>query len=185
MTTHCSEMKFVKETQTGRRQFLRAGIFGGAAALLAPALWPLGTFAAGHTDVLLLSCMDYRLVGHTRDYMVKEGLGDEKYDYIVLAGASLGAVTKKFPAWNTTFWDHLGLAIDLHHIHKVMILDHRDCGAYEKIFGIDFYKFPAKETRIHTVQLQELRRQIKQRYGKRLLDVELLLMDLKGKVEKI
>ena len=36
---------------------------------------------------------------------------------IVLAGAALGAVTPKFPAWNQTFWEHLGVAIDLHGIH--------------------------------------------------------------------
>src|ERR1700716_1533668 len=98
MKTLCSEMKFAKETQTGRRQFLRAGVFGGAAALLAPALWPLATFAADYPDVLLLSCMDYRLVGQTRHYMIERGLGARKYDHIILAGAAAWAAPqRKYP----------------------------------------------------------------------------------------
>jgi len=53
------------------------------------------------------------------------------YDHVVLAGASLGAVSYKFPGWDATFWEHLDVAIKLHHIRKVIVLDHRDCGAYK------------------------------------------------------
>ena len=184
MYTDYPEAKGLEET---RRRFLRTAIVGGGAAVLGTTLWPLAAFAAGHTDVLLLSCMDYRLTGKTRSYMVRRGLGDKKYDHIVLAGAALGAVTDKFPEWNKTFWDELGLAIDLHEVHKVMILDHRDCGAYKQIFGKDFAQYPAEETRIHTEQLQTLRHQIDEKYGKRepKLAVELLLMNLAGQVQEI
>lgn len=177
----------VKGLEGTRRQFLRTAIVGGGAAVLGTALWPLGAFAAGHTDVLLLSCMDYRLTGKTRSYMVRRGLGDQKYDHIVLAGAALGAVTDKFPEWNKTFWDELGLAIDLHGVHKVMILDHRDCGAYKQIFGKDFAQYPAEETRIHAEQLRTLRDKINEKYGQHTpkLEVEMLLMNLQGRVENI
>src|SRR6266550_4739715 len=178
MRTNYSQLRFLKNTQTGRRQFLRNVIVGGGAATLGTAFWPF-TFAAGQTDALLLSCMDYRLVGKTRSYMVHRGLGDKKYDHIVLAGASLGAITNKFPEWNKTFWDELSLAIDLHGIYRVMVLDHRDCGAYKDIFGKDFAKNPAEETRVHAEQLRTLRHQIDEKYGKRRrsLEVELLLMN--------
>jgi carbonic anhydrase len=186
MKTNYSQMLRLKQTQTGRRQFLRNAIAGGGAAILGTALWPRA-FAAGHTDALLLSCMDYRLVGETRRYMVGRGLGEKKYDHIVLAGAALGAITEKFPEWNKTFWDELGLAIALHGIHKVMVLDHRDCGAYKEIFGKDFARHPAEETRIHAEQLRILRHQIDERYAKHApkLEVELLLMNLAGKVQEI
>jgi len=43
-------------------------------------------------------------------------------------GGPGGADRHNFRPGNQTFWDHLGVAIDLHKIHKVIVLDHRDCG---------------------------------------------------------
>jgi hypothetical protein len=126
--------------------------------------------------------MDYRLVEATGHYMASRGLKG-KYDHLILAGAALGALTDKFPSWNQTFWDHLGVAIDLHKIHKVLVLDHRDCGAYKVILGEDFAKDPAKETTIHTTQLQRLGKMVKEKYP--ALEVELFLMALDGTVEGI
>ena len=123
-----------------------------------------------------------RLIDEIDRYMTSRGLRD-KYDHIILAGASLGAITEKYPAWNKTFWGHLDVAIQLHHIHKVIVMDHRDCGAYKVILEKDFYQDPVKETAIHSEKLNELRRQIKAKYPK--LEVELLLMDLNGKIENI
>jgi carbonic anhydrase len=144
--------------------------------------WTLAKEGAHGTDVLLLSCMDYRLVDDTERYMTGRGLRD-RYDHVVLAGASLGAVTSKFPAWGQTSWDHLGVAIDLHHIRKVMVLDHRDCGAYKVILGTAHLASPASERAAHAEALNQLRAQILARHPK--LDVELLLMSLDGSVESI
>jgi len=163
----------------GRRRFLQLGVLGGGASLLA---LPSIGWAAGDVDALLLSCMDYRLVAATGTWMAKRGLKG-KYDHVVLAGASLGAITDKFPDWNKTFWQHLDVAIDLHHVHRAIILDHRDCGAYKVILGEDCCKDPKKEKDLHTEKLRELRKQISDKHPK--LGVELALMDLKGKVETI
>jgi carbonic anhydrase len=38
----------------------------------------------------------------------------------------------------------VGLAVDLHHIHQVIVMDHRDCGAYKVILGEDFAKDPRR-----------------------------------------
>lgn len=54
--------------------------------------------------------MDYRLIDETERYMSARGLRD-KYDHIILAGASLGALTDQYPAWNQTFWEHLEIAL--------------------------------------------------------------------------
>ena len=137
---------------------------------------------AGQTDVLLLSCMDYRLVDDTERYMTERGLRD-KYDHVILAGASLGATTDKYPAWNQTFLDHLDVAIKLHHIKKVIVLDHRDCGAYKVILGEDYAKDPEKEKSVHAERLSSLANIIKTKYPE--LEIELHLMDLAGNVEKI
>lgn len=149
--------------------------------LMAMAFLPKNAMT-GHTDALLLSCMDYRLVDETERYMADRGLRD-KYDHVILAGASLGAITDKYPAWNQTFWEHLDVAIKLHSIKKVIILDHRDCGAYKVILGEDFSKDPEKEKTVHTDTLSALSEQIKSKYPE--LEIELHLMDLSGGVLNI
>jgi len=166
----------------GRRRFLQTLALGGGAAGLTVLLPAARSRAAGQTEALLLSCMDFRLVDHTARYMTSRGLKD-KYDHIILAGAALGALSDKFPAWNQTFWDHLGVALDLHKIHKVVVLDHRDCGAYRVILGEDFAKNRIKETAIHAAHLQRLGKRIREKYP--ALEVELLLMALDGNVETI
>jgi len=47
----------------------------------------------------------------------------------VIAGAAIGVVSPKFADWHKAFWDNLAVTIELHHIKKVIAIDHRDCGA--------------------------------------------------------
>jgi carbonic anhydrase len=166
----------------GRRDFLRMAVLAGGAAALSSVVRPPSALASGHAEALLLTCMDYRLIDATSHYMSERGLKN-KYDHVVLAGASLGALTEKHPEWNKTFWDHLDLAVELHHEHEVMVLDHRDCGAYKQLLGEDLSKDPARETEVHAVWLKKLEGLIKEKH--RELKVELLLMSLAGKVEHI
>lgn len=163
-----------------RRDFLRRIALGAGVSLLWAAAAPAR--AGGKTDVLLLSCMDFRLMDEVQHYMANRGLVN-RYDHIVLAGASLGAVTDRFPAWNTTFWEHLDVAIKLHHIHKLMVMDHRDCGAYKVVLGEDFGRNPERETVVHMQTLKQLGAAIADKYPE--LEVELLLMGLDGAVETI
>lgn len=166
----------------GRRDFLRMAVLAGGAGALSSVVRPSITLASGQADVLLLTCMDYRLINATNRYMAERGLRN-KYDHVVLAGASLGAVTEKHPEWNKTFWDHLALALELHKIHEVMVLDHRDCGAYRLLLGEDLSKDPGRETEVHGVWLKRLEGLIKEKH--RELRVELLMMSLAGRVERI
>ena len=115
-------------------------------------------------------------------YMSGCGLRD-KYDHVVLAGALLGAITDKDPAWNKIFWEHLDIAIKLHNIHKVIVMDHRDCGAYKAILGPEYAKDPRVEKDPHAAQLKDLRGMINEKYPK--LEVETLLMALGGKAETV
>src|SRR5690349_19085151 len=131
-----------------RRHIL--GLLGGG-VLLGAGLRPGLALAAGGTDALLLNCIDYRLTGATEKYMAEHGMAG-KYDQIVLAGAALGAKNDKFPAWGTTFMDHVQVAIDLHNIHKVVVMDHRDCGAYKVILGKDLAADPKEELAVHAKQ---------------------------------
>ena len=74
------------------------------------------------------------------------------------------------------------VAIDLHGIHKVVVIDHRDCGAYKVILGKDLTD-PKQEFEAHAAQMRSLRQDINQRHPK--LEVALHLMALDGTVETV
>ncbi|QCO04809.1 carbonic anhydrase [Azospirillum argentinense] len=167
-----------------RRTFLKIASLGAGAALMAP-LTPGVARAAqrgGGVDALLLSCMDYRLIDDIGRYMDARGLTN-RYDHVILAGASLGALTDRKKAWGEAFWDHVAVARQLHQIKRVMVMDHRDCGAYRVFLGTDLAADPEKETAAHAEQLRALGAAIKARHPG--LEVELLLMALDGRVESI
>lgn len=162
-----------------RRHFLKLAVAGGA-VLGGASVLPLSPAIAGGTaDALLLSCMDYRLVDDIVRYMDGRAMTN-KYDHVILAGASLGATSEKLN-WGKTFWDHLDVAIKLHHVHKVIVLDHKDCGAYRVVFERNFTG--DEEMAVHREQLTALKTAIKAKYPD--LAVETLIMDLDGKVAEI
>ncbi len=162
-----------------RREWMRTVTLGGGAMLLTSL--PL-VARAGETEALLLTCMDYRLEAKILAYMDGRGMRD-KYDHVVLAGASLGALTDKRPDWGRTFFEHLDVAIQLHHIKKVIVLDHRDCGAYKTFLGAASVATPAAETAAHENHLHQLRAAILKAHPK--LQVELAIMALDGKVQAV
>lgn len=166
---------------TDRRSFLTLATLAAGVALMAPAgIRPAA--AAGSVEALLLTCMDYRLIHEVAAYMEERGM-IHKYDQIILAGASLGALTNQKPEWGKEFWDHVAVAKDLHHIRKIIVMDHRDCGAYKVFLGDNYASDPAKETEIHSGYLRQLAAMIKERHPD--LEVELLLMALDGTVMPI
>ncbi len=163
-----------------RRKFLQTIGLGGGAMLLST-LAP-GVALAGQADALLLTCMDYRLTDDIDRYMSGRGMTD-KYDHVVLAGASLGVLTDKKPAWGEVFWDHLEVAKALHHIHEVIVLDHLDCGAYRVFLGDDAVKTRQAEHLAHDGYLRRLKAEIGRRHPD--LQVEIGIMSLDGKVETL
>jgi len=102
---------------------------------------------AANIPLLMLTCMDSRYPHRIIQTMDSKGLRG-KYDQLILAGASLGIVHKR--EWRTTFLDQLGFAIKEHGVKEVLILDHRDCGAYKKLLtpGVG-PKDPKKEKDAH------------------------------------
>ena len=83
-------------------------------------------FAKGGMS-LLLTCIDYRYPRRVLDAMNRV-LPGVAYDQFILAGASLGACR---PDWQKVLVQHIKAAKLLEHdIRRIVILDHRDCGAY-------------------------------------------------------
>ncbi|WP_247893489.1 carbonic anhydrase [Azospirillum endophyticum] len=166
---------------SSRRGFLKLATLGAGVTLMAPMMMSRPA-RAGSVDTLLLSCMDYRLMGHVAGYMNARNM-QANYDHVILAGASLGALTDKKPAWGDAFWDHVAVAKELHHIKRLIVMDHRDCGAYKVFLGMDLSPDPAKESEVHGQYLSKLKTMVRERHPD--LEVELLLMGLDGKVEKL
>ncbi|MFN8633837.1 MAG: carbonic anhydrase [Chloroflexota bacterium] len=172
----------------GRRRFFELAGTAGAAAVLATGLnlgiskVPSLFAAGGDVEALVLTCMDFRLVNEVGFLLNEHGLVN-KYDQIILAGATLGVATDKYPHWAQTFWDHLDLAIKLHSIKRVIAVDHRDCGAFKLVLGKDYGKLPDEETQIHTKVMTDFRDMVKKKQPN--VEVELLLMWLDGHVQPI
>jgi carbonic anhydrase len=116
---------------------------------------PANRLAKGRVDALILTCIDYRFVHLIPEYM-KKHYPSFSYDHTILAGASLGVFAGIYPAWASTFWEHLEVAIALHGIHTVIILDHRDCGAYREFEALPDAPGPKLERTIHQHYMDRL-----------------------------
>jgi hypothetical protein len=89
-------------------------------------------------NVLLLTCMDQRLLDDTVRFMNSLNL-QNRYDQLALAGGAMGALQLPDPnlpnakRWRAVFFLHLESAINALHrpIKDVFLLDHLDCGAYK------------------------------------------------------
>jgi carbonic anhydrase len=163
-------------TRFDRRSFMKLGGTAGLAAV-----FPLMAFGAeGNYEAMVLSCIDPRFPELTLNYMRSQGMLG-KYSQFVIAGASIGVVAPAFNDWHKAFWDNLAASIQLHHIPKVIAIDHRDCGAARIAYGDAKVANAEFETETHKAALMEFRKQVNERQPK--LAVETGLMALDGKVE--
>ncbi len=160
-----------------RRRF--GGLALGAAGLAA---FPLGARASGKAEALALTCIDFRLVDDAVRFFDGLQLTNE-YDQVQLAGAGLAAVSEKFPSSNKAFWDHVDIAKTLHHIEKVIVVDHRDCGAYKVAFGDKFAGEHDAETAQHKGVMLQVQAMLKMKHPD--LTSEYYLMALDGTAERV
>ncbi len=113
---------------------------------------------------MALTCIDYRLVDDSVKFFDGMQLTNE-YDLVALAGASLAGVSPKFPSSNAAFWDQASsISQTLHHIKKVIALDHRDCGAYKVAFGKDVATEHVAETAQHRTVMLQLKAQLAKKH---------------------
>ena len=166
----------VLRSRFDRRRFLQLSA-GGLALAACP---PLAFAAEGNYEAMVLSCIDPRFPEPTLNYMKGRGMLG-KYSQFVIAGAAIGVVAPAFKDWQKAFWDNLAASIQLHHIPKVIAINHRDCGAAKIAYGEPKVANCEIETETHKAALDEFRRQVAERQPK--LAVETGLMALDGKVE--
>ena len=128
---------------------------------------------------MVLSCIDPRFQSIIYNYLKKKKLNG-KYSSFTIAGAALGVTAMKFKKWHKVFWDNIDISIKLHKINKLIVINHRDCGAAKIINGKkNFSKI--NETKIHENSFQKIKKIFKKKYPK--LKIELKLISLNKKIE--
>jgi carbonic anhydrase len=157
-----------------RRHFL-----GFALATTGLAATRSGRAAEGNYEAMLLSCIDPRVVEPVRDWMIGRGLKGQ-YSQFVIAGAAIGVVAPAFATWQPAFWDNLATSADLHRIRRLVVVDHRDCGAARIAYGDAAIATPEAETKLHQEATATLRAEVAKRMPK--LQVECGLMALDGSI---
>ena len=117
-----------------------------------------------HTcDAVVITCIDFRFQLFI-DYWIRKNVGDVNYDRVALGGGvyDFYAILKQ-----------VEISDKLHHIKKVILMNHEDCGAYG---AAGIYAR-------HKNDLTQAKKTIEKLYPK--LKVETYYVHLDGEFEKI
>ena len=127
---------------------------------------------------MVLSCIDSRFQPKVFNYLKKKNLTG-KYSSFTIAGGSIGVTAKKFKKWHSTFWENLETSINLHKIGKLIVVNHKDCGAAKIVNGNK--KFNSSiENKIHKDSFIKLKKNLKKRFPK--IKVSFKVMTLKNAI---
>mgnify|MGYP003977257677 FL=1 len=129
---------------------------------------------------MVLSCMDPRFQLPVFKFIKKKNL-ISKHSSFTIAGAAVGVTHNKFKQWHKTFYNNLATSIQLHKIEKLIVINHKDCGAAKIANGKKEFNV-TNEKKIHEDSFSKLKKEIKKRFPK--LKVELNLMSLESKITK-
>ena len=129
---------------------------------------------------MVLSCIDPRFQPVVYNYLKKKKLVG-KYSSFTIAGSAVGVTASKFKRWHKAFWDNFDTSVKLHNIRKLIVINHRDCGAAKIINGKKtFDNF--HETKIHKSSFNKIKKRFKNKYPN--LNIETILISLNKTVEK-
>ena len=128
---------------------------------------------------MVLSCIDPRFQPIVFNYLKKKKLSG-RYSSFTIAGAAVGVTAKKFKKWHKVFWDNMDTSINLHKIKRLIVINHRDCGAAKIINGNKVFS-KTNETKIHKNSFIKIKKIFKKKYPK--LKIELKIISLNKKIE--
>ncbi len=133
-------------------------------------------------DAFVLSCIDPRLVDDVTQLLATMGRTN-RYSEMRIAGAALAAVDEARPGWNTAVWDNLAASRQLHGVRRVIIINHRDCGAMNLWAGRNLAQDPVEEQRQHQAVMDRAAAEVLRRHPD--MAVELHLMALDGSTQRL
>ena len=128
---------------------------------------------------MVLSCIDPRFQPIVYNYLKKKKLMG-KYSAFTIAGSAVGVTANRFKKWHKVFWENFDTSVKLHNIKKLIVFNHRDCGAAKIINGKKKFS-TINETKVHKISFQKLKKIFKKRYPK--LKIELKLVSLNKKIQ--
>jgi carbonic anhydrase len=137
---------------------------------------------AKHPDanILLVTCIDLRYPGLIHEHMetAADGHFHKRYDQLSLAGAGLAGVVDfpphPKPTWGGTFIEHVALSAKMHDIKAVVVLEHRNCGAYKEFSLLRDGCSPEEERRVHADQIARLDKLLHSHFPEMITDFFLL-----------
>ena len=131
-------------------------------------------------EAMVLSCIDPRFQHKVSSYLRRRKLKG-KYSSFTIAGAAVGVTHKNFKKWQKTFIENLETSIQIHKINKLIVINHKDCGAAKLVNGKkQFNEF--NENKIHEDSFKRLKKILKNKFPK--LHYEFYLMNLKSSTKR-
>ena len=128
---------------------------------------------------MVLSCIDPRFQPIVYNYLKKKKLMG-KYSSFTIAGSALGVTANRFKKWHKVFWENFDTSVKLHKIKKLIVINHRDCGAAKIINGKKEFS-SINESKVHKASFQKLKKIFKKKYPK--LKIELKIIALNKKIQ--
>ena len=128
---------------------------------------------------MVLSCIDPRFQPIVYNYLKKKKLTG-KYSSFTIVGSAIGVTANKFKRWHKVFWDNFETSVKLHNIKKLIVINHRDCGAAKIINGKKDFTI-INETNVHKNSFQKIKKIFRKKYPK--LSIELKIISLNSNVE--
>jgi len=113
-------------------------------------------------EAMVLSCMDPRFQPKVYKYLKAKKLTG-KYSAFTIAGAAIGVTHNKFKKWHSTFIDNLSTSIKLHKIKKIIVINHKDCGAAKMINGKKKFN-SIIENKIHRESFKKIKKILNNRF---------------------
>ena len=103
-------------------------------------------------DTLVITCIDYRFAVANQEF-INETLGmKDNYDHISIPGSIYNLVN---PETRELLFSKFALSVSLHLINRVVIIGHRDCGAYggSASFGSEIAEYETLTTDLRNARV--------------------------------
>ena len=122
---------------------------------LTPFVYSSSSVNTNPTSTFVLACIDPRFAYALEKFLDETyAQSGQSYDLFILAGAAMGGrltgnnvaplggntvptcgIVSATNSWQQTLFDHMQVAITLHNVTNLVIIDHLDCGAYSACAG--------------------------------------------------